>query len=464
MAFQNIQDPYMRQGFSALAKAFAPQNASSRIDADLKGRRAGLVTAQTGTEKQELIDLERAAASLQAAQDAVLSGDMSEEAARRALAAALLGTENGLQYGPGAAVGMSSFINPGFMNPDDFSNVLLGAGVVAGEGNTPRGHAADIVAQGERNDADNATSILNNNADNATSVANNNADNATSVANNNADNATSVANNNADNATSVANNNADNDTLTLNNDADNAAAADRNAADNARAERIAQAQRLAAEVEAALGRVFTGEQNDLDRQNAAGMNDADNATSVANNDADNATSVANNDADNATSVANNDADNATSVANNEADNQNEMAMALAGLGSGNKPDDISTADLKALQEQLTNRLMGLGEGDAKADAIDPQIIAQAMPHLTRAFRVRRGNHAAAVEDVLKLINAEYTNGWLSRPKISGTVAPYVPDAPPVADAPRVAEGAKAVNPETGEVIIMKGGTWVPVEP
>ena len=174
-----------------------------------------------------------------------------------------------------------------------------------------------------------------------------------------------------------------------------------------------------------------------------------------------------NDADNENAVSMNDADNVSAADIAKANNQHAMDMAIAGLGTGSsKPENIAAADIKILQTQLQDRLRGTGKGDG---AVDPRLMASALPHLTQAFRETNGDHAAAVEIVLKLLDPQYEDKWgfWNPPRVTGTVPEYVPPAPrtPAAStAPgAVKEGTRAVNPKTGQTIVFKGGQWVLVE-
>ena len=446
----------MRQGFSALAKAFAPQSASSRISADLNGRRAGFVTAQTGTEQQKLLDAQRAAASLQAAQQAVLNGDMTEEEARRAFASALLGTEDGLQYGPSAAMGMSTFVQPNFLPDDQFSRALLGTGVVANHAGTPSGHAADNQNAIAMNDADNQTTIATNNADNDRALTQTELDNKRAMAVAAAGNASAegiaaldrqraLTQTDRDNERAIAVARAANENARVINSANNENAVSMNDADNVSAADIAGANNEAAAVRAAMAELAGNARNSANNENAVSMNDADNENAVSMNDADNVS--------------------AADIA--KANNQHAMDMAIAGLGTGSsKPENIAAADIKILQTQLQDRLRGTGKGDG---AVDPRLMASALPHLTQAFRETNGDHAAAVEIVLKLLDPQYEDKWgfWNPPRVTGTVPEYVPPAPrtPAAStAPgAVKEGTRAVNPKTGQTIVFKGGQWVLVE-
>lgn len=169
--FNNVQDPRIAQGFQALAGVFGGGSAADIIQADLDRRRGGLIDAQTRTEGGQLAAA-NALAGLRGTQSAEIQQQMG---ALAGIASALTGQDyttpegraalTGLfaQAGLGVdeAVGATTFTHGGnpFPSEQNFSDVLLGTGVVSGWGNTPTGTAQDLAGQGARNDADNLRAL-----------------------------------------------------------------------------------------------------------------------------------------------------------------------------------------------------------------------------------------------------------------------------------------------------------------
>lgn len=140
MAFANITDPGLAQGFSVLADAIAGPSPTDIMNADYARRRSLYTDAQTQNELQQTIAAQRSAYDLNALQELLADPTAMSDPANRAYATSLLaGLDHGMQYGPGFLTGASTFTDPNLFSPEDFSNVLLGTGVVSGWDNTPSG-------------------------------------------------------------------------------------------------------------------------------------------------------------------------------------------------------------------------------------------------------------------------------------------------------------------------------------
>ena len=72
---------------------------------------------------------------------------MATAEGRARLMSKMVGTKGGLQYGPGAAAGAMTFINPNAMSPADLSTTLVGTGVVGDYAKTPTGFGVDQIRQ-----------------------------------------------------------------------------------------------------------------------------------------------------------------------------------------------------------------------------------------------------------------------------------------------------------------------------
>ena len=77
---------------------------------------------------------------------------LATEEGRARLMSKMVGTKGGLQYGPSAATGAMTFINPRAMAPADLSTTLLGTGVVKSYGDTPTGFGVDQLRQKQQSD------------------------------------------------------------------------------------------------------------------------------------------------------------------------------------------------------------------------------------------------------------------------------------------------------------------------
>lgn len=185
-----IQDPNIAAGFAALANILNP-SAQGMIEADLsRVKRDGMVLdqGQTRAETRRIgadqgrieavtrgTDADTAVTSRETAAIAELSRifsdpnfDASTPAGRAAVAGAMVGTKDGLTAGPEAMTGYSSYIDPNFAgSADDFSNILLGTGVVANQAATPSGFGTDQTRQRDQAAATVGSNVQMNDADNA---------------------------------------------------------------------------------------------------------------------------------------------------------------------------------------------------------------------------------------------------------------------------------------------------------
>lgn len=145
MAIQNIRDPGIRQGFSALANAFAPADPQDQA-------RAAYLQAQADLTRQEAMAAQQANTNLAASQTEAQSlfgipSEQRDEAWRNRVAGAFLMHPDGLRYGPSAATGFTTFTDPMHFGDDQsLSNALIGTGVVSNYANTPEGQTRSLVA------------------------------------------------------------------------------------------------------------------------------------------------------------------------------------------------------------------------------------------------------------------------------------------------------------------------------
>lgn len=158
MAYYNVQDPGLRQGFSALADAFYP-DPSKVVNATLTAARREQAYAdrdKTLYETDILRRQEKALSDLQGLMSA--DPNFAGDPHKRAQAAALsLGVKDGFQYGPRGLTGATVYANPNAFGPD-LSNVLVGQGIQTW-GGTPMGHAQGLANASGMNDADNARAL-----------------------------------------------------------------------------------------------------------------------------------------------------------------------------------------------------------------------------------------------------------------------------------------------------------------
>jgi hypothetical protein len=208
----SIENPQIAAGFAALSRALNP-DPSAMIEADLNRRRGGLIDAQAlseaaqgrsfdataGLRNTEASQIQGRMSGLEAFAAALTGLDMSTQEGRAALAAAA--AQAGLD--PQNMTGSATFVNPNFASPNDFSNILLGTGVVNGFGDTPTGAGNALANAAGMNDADNIQSGANNAANNIQSGLNNTSTNFNAYRMNEDDNIQSGANNDADNAATM---------------------------------------------------------------------------------------------------------------------------------------------------------------------------------------------------------------------------------------------------------------------
>lgn len=131
MPYQSVRDPGFARGFKNLANILSP-DPSAEIKADYMGRQANLVDARTNEVNADVAKKNYAQQKLQDLGNILASNpDFADQAVRARLAGTMSGVDGGLQHGPRSLVGNQAFIQPGAVNPDDFANQLVGAGVQA---------------------------------------------------------------------------------------------------------------------------------------------------------------------------------------------------------------------------------------------------------------------------------------------------------------------------------------------
>lgn len=135
-----IRDPSIAAGFGALANAFFP-DPTKEVRASLMGaqREAQLAHAQLyGAQAGQVAQQTTGNATLaQLLADPTLAGTVE---GRAKIAAAASMAKDGLQHGPKAVAGFSTFTNPNFASPADLSTIMSGTGVQHYD-NTPEGFA-----------------------------------------------------------------------------------------------------------------------------------------------------------------------------------------------------------------------------------------------------------------------------------------------------------------------------------
>lgn len=178
MAYTTIRDPGIAKGFSVLANVLGRPSANSAIEADLNRTKRDAIVAQTEIDRQKLAAMREQQAN-QVLLSSILAGnpDLTDPAARADMMSAIAGTENGMQYGPKFATGATTFINPNTYNEQDFSNVLLGTGVVNSYGDTPTGQGRALEQDTSKYQSGLANALTMNNQDNQTAISNNRMDN-----------------------------------------------------------------------------------------------------------------------------------------------------------------------------------------------------------------------------------------------------------------------------------------------
>jgi hypothetical protein len=155
MAMMTIQDPGLASGFQALAQAFTG-NPSAVIDADVKRRQASTYDAEAALDNAKAQAQTAQSASLQRLQQAMTDpGWVSDPAKRAVVAAYMAGAPEGLQYGPRAALGFGTYVNPDALTPEQLSAAESGAGY--DYANTPTGLQQKFQTALSQNAQDNAT-------------------------------------------------------------------------------------------------------------------------------------------------------------------------------------------------------------------------------------------------------------------------------------------------------------------
>jgi len=151
VANMTIQNPGLGKLFSGLASALGGGDAESLIRADLAKTQRDNVLSDTAINQSKLATLQRQETAMKSLADILGDPTLATTAEGRAsLMSVLSQVPDGLQYGPGFALGSSTFTNPQVFNDADLSKAALGTGVVSDYANTPTGLAQTLAGDMEK--------------------------------------------------------------------------------------------------------------------------------------------------------------------------------------------------------------------------------------------------------------------------------------------------------------------------